>query len=352
MIISRFLDPSGNGNVSAATRSSVLKSFETIMHSDYLKGIGYCLVAALSWGAMFQVMAGALARIDPFSFTSLRYLVAGAIFALILIAREGWQSLRIGQERLWPAWIFGTAGFAGFNFLMFLGQQMEGASGALVGSIMAALMPVVSLLLSWAVHRVRPSAASFTFILLSLFGVMLVVTDGRLESLLARSTNLYADALMFVGVCCFVIYTFGAIAYPKWSSLKYTTISVGLSLTSMCAINVVLFALKIVPIPSPATIAFVAPHLAYMAFVAAGIGVLSWNLGNKLLTPLNGVLFINVVPITAFAISALVGHPPSLMQVLGAVLTCIALIGNNLCARRTVQFNARPSSLRPSSRAT
>lgn len=322
------------------------------MQSDYLRGIGYCLVAALSWGGMFQVMAGALTRIDPFSFTSLRYLVAGATFAFILVAWEGWQSLRLGQERLWPAWFFGTAGFAGFNSLMFLGQQMDGPSGALVASIMAALMPVVGLLFSWAVYRARPSTASFTFILLSALGVMLVVTDGHLESLLSQSSNFGADALMFAGVCCWVIYTFGAKAYPQWSALKYTTISIGLSLTSMCAINAALLALGIVPTPSPTAIASIAPHLAYMAFVAAGIGVLSWNAGNKLLTPLKGVLFINAVPITAFAISAFVGHPPSKMQVSGAALTCIALIANNLYARHGVQLRARPVSLTPSSRAT
>jgi drug/metabolite transporter (DMT)-like permease len=63
------------------------------------------------------------------------------------------------------------------------------------------------------------------------------------------------------------------------------------------------------------------------------------------------VLFINAVPITAFAISAFVGHPPSEMQVFGAALTCIALIGNNLYARHGVQLRARPVSLTPSSRA-
>jgi drug/metabolite transporter (DMT)-like permease len=352
MTISRFSRSNWGWQCPTGLFALTLKAFGTIMQSDYSKGIGYCLVAALSFGAMFQVMAGALTRIDPFSFTALRYLVAGASFAVVLIAREGWQSLRAGQERLWPAWIFGTVGFAGFNFLMFVGQQIDGPSGALVASVMAALMPMISLLFSWAVYRTKPSPASCAFILLSALGVLLVVTDGRLGSLLSRSSNFRADALMFAGVCCWVVYTYGASAYPQWSPLKYTTISIGLSLTSMCAINAALFALGIIPIPSPATIAAVSPHLAYMAFVGAGIGVLSWNLGNKLLTPLNGVLFINIVPITAFVISALMGRPPSQMQVFGAALTCIALICNNLYARKLIEFRVTHASFEPSSRAT
>src|SRR5215470_19648660 len=117
----------------------------SVMPDRYVAGVIYCLVATLSWGAMFQVMAGALTRIDPFSFTSVRYLVAGVTFAVVLLLREGWNSLRSTGESLLPAWFFGTAGFAGFNFLLFLGQQMAGESGPLIASIIAAMMPLLSL---------------------------------------------------------------------------------------------------------------------------------------------------------------------------------------------------------------
>jgi hypothetical protein len=38
---------------------------------------------------MFPVMTGALVRIDPFTFTSLRYLIAGAAFLAVLILELG-----------------------------------------------------------------------------------------------------------------------------------------------------------------------------------------------------------------------------------------------------------------------
>jgi drug/metabolite transporter (DMT)-like permease len=261
-----------------------------------------------------------------------------------LAMREGWGSLRCRGENLVPAGLFGTAGFAGFNFLMFLGQELAGESGPLIASIIAAMMPLLSLVLTWALTRIRPPSHSFGFILLSLMGVAVVVTNGHLESLLSGSLNLRADALMFAGACCWIIYTFGATAYPKWSSLKYTTISVGLSLTSMLAINAVLLMLGVVPVPSVAAIVSVSPHLAYMAFIAAGVGVLSWNIGNKLLTPLNGVLFINLLPVTAFAISAFVGHAPSKTQIFGAAVTCVALIGNNVFTRYAARPKGQPAT--------
>ena len=55
-----------------------------------------------------------------------------------------------------------------------------------------------------------------------------------------------------------------------------------------------------------------------------------WH-GPPSLGRLNG--FINLVPVGAFALSALVGRVPSSVQVLGAAMTCVALIGNNICTR-------------------
>src|SRR5579871_3993824 len=49
--------------------------------------------------------------------------------------------------------------------------------------------------------------------------------------------------------------------------------------------------------------------------------VLLWKLGNKILTPLYGVLFMDVMPITAFAVSVLSDPVPARVQVLGACIT-------------------------------
>ncbi len=43
--------------------------------------------------------------------------------------------------------------------------------------------------------------------------------------------------------------------------------------------------------------AAIIPHLLYMSLIASFIGVLCWNIGNKITTPLNGILFTDVVPV-------------------------------------------------------
>ncbi|WP_230950498.1 hypothetical protein [Burkholderia cepacia] len=66
----------------------------------------------------------------------------------------------------------------------------------------------------------------------------------------------------------------------------------------------------------------------------AGFGaILLWMTGNRNLGPMNGVLFMDIVPITAFIVSAVTGVVPNRAQILGAALTGVALILNNLYLR-------------------
>jgi drug/metabolite transporter (DMT)-like permease len=302
--------------------------------SSSSRGVLLCLAATASWGGMFPVMTGALAHVDPFTFTCLRLTAAGAAFVLLLLAWEGVAALRVTRREAVRAWALGSVGFAGFGFLVFLGQQMAGPRGALMASIMMATQPMLGLLVNWAVRKVRPPPASFALILLSFTGAIIVATDGELAALLRAPGNFAANGLIVLGALCWVLYTVGAAFFPRWSPLRYTALTTGLGLGSVYAFTAALWAAGALALPSPRAFGAVLPHLAYMAFVAGFVGVLCWNMGNRILTPLNGVLFMDVVPLTAFAVSAIGGVVPSTVQLFGAGLSCAALVANNVLLRR------------------
>ncbi|KGT92217.1 transporter [Erwinia typographi] len=300
----------------------------------YLKGLLCCLLATVSWGAMFPVMTSALTRIDPFNFTTLRYGIAGIAFALLLLFREGLPAFRLQGERWGLAWVFGTLGFAGFGFLVFLGQHLAGPGGALTASIMMATMPMLGLLTIWALKKVRPRASTFGFILLSFSGVVLVITNGNIAAVLHSPVSLTANLLLIAGALCWVLYTIGGSYFPDWSPLRYTTLTTLLGMISVAATDLLLLATGIIAVPNIATITSVIPHLLYMALVAGLMAVLCWNIGNRIVTPTNGVLFMDVVPVTAFIVSALNGVVPTQVQIAGAAITATALVLNNLSQRK------------------
>ncbi|MCP3717386.1 DMT family transporter [Paraburkholderia sp. CNPSo 3281] len=300
---------------------------------SYTRGVLFCVAATLSFGIMFPVMTDALLHIDPFTFTSLRYLIAGTAFLILLVAREGFGTLRLKGERIGFAWFLGSIGFAGFGFFVFLGQQLAGRDGALTASIMMATQPMIGLLLNSAVRRIRPPLFSFLFIVMSFCGVALVVTKGDIVGLLNEPQNYAANALIVLGAACWVVYTFSAMYFPTWSAFKYTTVTTWLGLSTIVAVNLVLFATHAIPVPHLSTLSAIGPHLLYMGLVAGFGGILCWNLGNKILTPLNGVLFMDVVPITTFIVSSLEGVIPTNVQIAGACMSGAALILNNAYLR-------------------
>lgn len=309
----------------------------TLASGSYLTGVLCCLAATILFGLMFPVMASALTRIDPFTFTSLRYLIAAGASLILLRVNEGPGALQLKGEPIALAWLLGSIGFAGFGFLVFLGQQLAGREGALTASIMAATQPLLGVLINSIARRVLPPRYTVLLVALSFSGVALVMTKGDIGGLLREPQNYSANALIVLGMICWLIYTFGAARFTSWSPLKYTAMTMGLGLMTIVTINLILLAVHVIVLPSPTAFAFIAPHVLYMSLIASLVGVLCWNLGNNILTPLNGVLFMDVVPVTAFIVTAITGILPTHVQIIGACITGGALILNNLYLRYRAQ---------------
>lgn len=89
--------------------------------------------------------------------------------------------------------------------------------------------------------------------------------------------------------------------------------------------------------------------MSYLIVIAAVVAVLSWNAGIKILGPLNGILFINLVPITAFSIGLVQGHELSAAEIVGAAITISALVVNNVSVRHAT---ARAAALTAATRAS
>lgn len=122
------------------------------MKKNQILGIVMCLIATLSWGGMFPVMQDTLKHIDTFNFTFLRYGSASIIFLIVLSIVEGKKSFEVKGNK-GKLLLLGTLGFAGFNFLVFLGQKLAGASGAIIASIMMGVQPLIATLFNWILNK-------------------------------------------------------------------------------------------------------------------------------------------------------------------------------------------------------
>ena len=72
-----------------------------------------------------------------------------------------------------------------------------------------------------------------------------------------------------------------------------------------------------------------------MSVFSGVIGVLLWNIGNKLLTPQNGSLFMNLVPIITFLIEITFGYKLTNVELIVVTMTILAIVLNNLFQRNS-----------------
>ena len=291
------------------------------------------LFTALAWGAQFSVAKTALVSIDAFHLSTLRYVPAAAVMLAVLAAVEGRRALRLDGAGV-KLWLYGSFGFAGFSILAFLGVAATTPEQA---AIIVALMPLVTALVAWIMRGRRPALSTWAAIGVALAGVSLVITRGHLH--FGAEAAWGADATVLAGVACWAVYTMGAAAMPTFSPLRYTALSMTLGAVSIVGVTVIATALG-APLPAPADVAAVWPQIAYMSIVAGVLAVLAWNAGVGTLGPSTGALFVNLVPIVAFAIAVAHGRRFGAAEVAGVLLTIAALVGGNIAARPVTQPRA------------
>jgi drug/metabolite transporter (DMT)-like permease len=292
------------------------------------------LATALAWGGMFTIAKTAFPHLGPFQLTATRFIVAMIVFMVILALKEGPRALIPGR-RAGALWLVGTIGFAGFNMLMYAGLAYSAPQTI---SLVMATLPMITLFVMWARTRKRPAGPVFLFSAIALVGVAMVLGNGNPAAILHGSLGLGVP-LTFAGVIAWVIYTTSRGAFPELSLLRFTTHTCLLGTVSIIVLTTVLTWNE--PPITVGDVGAVIWQILYMALPATVLAVLTWNHAVAILGASNGVLFINLVPITAFTIEAIRGHQPTGGEVAGVALTLAALLAVNLVARRTAKATPR-----------
>jgi drug/metabolite transporter (DMT)-like permease len=287
------------------------------------------LIAALAWGAMFPIASVALEHVDPFVLTAIRYGVAAVVFLLLLRALEGRDALR-SEGRARELFILGSLGFAGFNLLSYVGVEHTHPQNA---ALIIALQPLVAAVGLWITTRKLPGRHTFIAMAVALLGVTLVITRGKPGTLLGGEGHL-GELLVLIGCVSWIAYTLGARRFSGFSPLRYTALSATYGTITIFAATAIALATGWERVPSLADLGATWWHTLYIIAAGAVIAVIAWNEGVRRIGAANAALFLNLVPVIAFAIAiAIQGYDPNAFELLGAVITIGALVYANLAGR-------------------
>lgn len=299
-----------------------------------LRGLGLLLGAAMLWGGLFPVAKAVLAHLDPFYMTAIRYGSGAVVFLVLLLCSEGTRVLKT-EGRTLELYIFGSFGFAGFSLLAFTGLERSRPEHA---AVIMALMPLITVVANWLFRRVRPANFTLGTIVVALAGVVLVTGGGHPETAFAGG-QVGGDLLLLGGATSWVIYTLGAGRFPDWSPLRYTALSCAFGVLTILATTAAMTWAGRIQVPAPSSVGPMFWEMVYVIFTSV-VAVFCWNTGIRLIGPVNGVLFINFVPVTAFTIGLLRGRRFGHFEIMGALFVMGALIVNNWYLRQTAARRA------------
>ena len=276
------------------------------------------LVAApLLWAGNAVVGRALNTLIPPITLNFVRWLL---VFALLLPL--AWQVLRPGSP-LWPHWrryaLLGLLGIGSYNALQYLALQ---TSTPLNVTLVGSGMPVWMLIIGALCFGVPASCRQIAGVLLSVASVVLVLSRGSWEQLLALRLvpgDLYmvAATISWSFYSCLLVRT----SEPRelrgdWAAFLMAQMIFGLGWSGAFAgVEWSLGATQIT---------WGWPLAAGLAFIAVGPAILAyrfWGVAAQRAGPVVGGFFINLTPLFAAVLSTVfLGEAPHLYHALAFAL--------------------------------
>ncbi|MCB5190913.1 DMT family transporter [Methylobacillus arboreus] len=174
------------------------------------------LYTASIWGCNAVAAKLATGNISPMSLVLLRWLIVCAVLAFFLqqpIRRE-WPLLRANWRRfLW----LGFAGFTGFSALFYLAAYKTTAVNI---TLLQTSMPPFIMLGAWLFFKEQISSASVAGMIMALCGMVLIASQGRLETLAGLSFNL-GDIAIILACLLYAAYTLSIRKRPVMPALVF-----------------------------------------------------------------------------------------------------------------------------------
>lgn len=253
-------------------------------------------LAVLGWSGNFVVGRLVGGTVPPIQLSFLRWTIATA-----LLVPFAWRGVRADAAELRARWktvlVLAVSGIAIFNAFVYRGLE---DTTVVNGVLLQSVCPVLIVLLTVAAHRERPQATQLTGLVLSLFGVWLVVSQGRVFGVGLRPNA--GDGWILAAVAAYAVYTVVLRDRPAVRPLTLLVTTFGLG-----AVMVAPFAAaelaggRSVP-ATPGAVAAV----AYVGVIPSIASFFCFNRGVELIGAARAGQFLHLMPVFGAALAYLV----------------------------------------------
>jgi drug/metabolite transporter (DMT)-like permease len=288
-------------------------------------------VPPLLWAGNAVVGRLLVGTVPPLALNALRWWLT-----LALLLPLGWRVLRQRQALAarWPYFaLLGLLGVGSFNALQYLAVQ---TSTPLNVTLIGASMPVWMLLVGLVVYGVRPGLQQVAGAMLSLTGVLLVLSRGSLQAL-QQVRLVPGDLFMLVAVALWAGYSWMLARPPasmrdaqrpdwNWAELLLAQVLFGVVWATAAA--------GTEAVAAPAPIHWTPALMLALVYLALGPSILAyrcWGIGVATAGPTAAGFFQNLTPVFAALLStALLREAPHWYHFGAFVLIAAGIVVSSL----------------------
>lgn len=266
-------------------------------------------LAAVFWGANFNLAKPVLAEMSPYIAGASRYVIAAAVMVLIVRVKKELIPLRH-----WKAYLtLGVVGVFGFNLFFFLGME---TSSAINGALIMGLNPLLTAIIGYLILGDRPTIRQMIAFPIGIAGVAIVVLGAG-----AQLTVSIGDVYILIANFNWALYN---VLVKKMMPKEVSGVASTAAIMMVGAVALTIAAgmhgnsLELPTIHAGAA-------LLMMALCGGVLAYLFWNASISHLGPSKAAIFLNLVPVTTMVIAAFEHMPPTHAQLFGAALVISAV---------------------------
>ncbi|MFA1735966.1 DMT family transporter [Lysinibacillus fusiformis] len=271
--------------------------------------MGLMLVTSLLWGGNFVVAKTLVAHASPMTLTMVRWLIA----IIVLVPLVWWKEKKLipPKQAIVPLLLMGVTGVAFFNIFQFLALERTTSTNA---GLISTMNTISIALFSFVLLKEKITKWQLSAMVLSLFGVVLVLSKGDLQLLLDFQLNT-GDLWMLAAVCVWGLYS----VCSKWAMQTTSP----LMATLYAGIFGVLLLLPYTTTDFTFTnvnTSFILSML-YTGIISTVVCMVFWNIGVQKLGATTSGIFLNFNPIfTALLAYLFIGENMSWLQGIGGLI--------------------------------
>lgn len=278
------------------------------------------VLASIFWSGAFITGKIAISQFTPFTLTFLRFLIALPFIFLILYKRQ--PEMIIPEKEQWkPLILLGVIGIFGYHALFFFCLKY---TTAINSSLIGATNPMLTTLLAAAFFREKITPLRLLGILLSFFGVFLIITKGDFGAIFHLRFN-SGDLIMLAAVCSMAIYTLLSRKFMDKYHIKPLTVTTYTFL--VCTLVSIPFVISERPYSYLGRITAGGwLSVIYMAVFASVLGYLFQLVAIERIGAPKAAIFFNLVPVfTIFQSVFILGESFGLSKLLSASIIILGV---------------------------